>query len=214
MASEGAAGAAVASLAPGHVTHAWYSSTCLSKPSSWPLFICKVSVFLSALHCLCFLEDLENLGTLDAMNLVYSILQMRNLLKVPDLVRQSQATSCPPVMPLGGGTPALVGHAARRTGGLNLRILFIWSLSLSLGSRSQGGSAKTGLRLHTVSTSLSLAPVLRQESRFYICFKRLGTLKSRDAEASCAEVGPFYSCWKKMKVETSHASKDIQEVSN
>lgn len=123
MASEGAAGAAVASLAPGHITHAWYSSTCLSKPSSWPLFICKVGVFLSTLHCLCFLEDLENLGTLDAMNLVYSILQMRNLLKVPDLVRQSQATSCPPVMPLVGGTPALVGHAARQTGGLNLRIL-------------------------------------------------------------------------------------------
>lgn len=113
----------MASLTPGHIPHAWYSSTCLSKPSSWPLFICKVSVFLSALHRLCFLEDLENLGTLDAVNLVYSILQMRNLPKVPDLVRQSQAASCPPIMPLGGSTPALVGQGARRTGGLNLRIL-------------------------------------------------------------------------------------------
>lgn len=214
MASEGAAGATVASLAPGHVTHAWYSSTCLSIPSSWPLFICKVSVFLSALHHLSFLEDLENLGTLDAMNLVYSILQMGNLPKVPDLVRQSQAVSRPPVMPLGGSIPALDETGCKANRWPQPEDTFIWSRSLSLGSRSQGGSAKPGLRLHTVSTSLSLAPFLRQESRFYICFKGLGTLKSWDAEASCAEAGPFYSCWKKLKVETSHASKDIQEVSN
>ena len=80
---------AVASLTPGHVIRAWYSSTCLSKPSSWPLFICKMSVFLSDLH-LCFL------GTLDAINLVYSILQKGNLPKVPDLVRGTQTASHPP----------------------------------------------------------------------------------------------------------------------
>lgn len=77
----------MASLSPGHMSFhspAWYSSTCLSKPSSWPLFICKMSVFLSAPYLLCFLEDLEELGILDAMNLVYSILQMGNLPKDPD----------------------------------------------------------------------------------------------------------------------------------
>lgn len=45
----------------------------------------------------------------------------------------------------------------------------------------------------------------REESRFYICFKGLGTLKSQSPEASRAEAGPFYSHWKKLKAEVMQA---------
>lgn len=61
---------------------------------------------------------------------------------------------------------------------------------------------------------LFLLPVLRGKQILHL-FQGVGDLvKSQDPEASRAEAGPFYSCWKKLKAETGHASKDIHEVSS
>lgn len=87
---------AVASLSPGHLSFhspsAWYSSICLSNPPTGPrpiylqnecVPVCPTSPVLPR----------RFRGT---MNLFYSILQMGNLPKVPDLVKGNQAASHPP----------------------------------------------------------------------------------------------------------------------
>lgn len=57
-----------------------------------------------------------------------------DLPKVPDLVRASWAASHPPGShPLGDSVAALGGQAAGQTSGLSLRVLYTWSLTLSLG---------------------------------------------------------------------------------
>lgn len=125
MASEGAAGSHssdTASLSPGHLSFhspsAWYSSICLSNSPAGPR-----PIYLQN-ECVPVLPRRFR-GT---MNLFYSILQMGNLPKVPDLVRGNQAASHPP-QPLRGSVTVLGGTGCKANMRPQPEDTSIWSLN-------------------------------------------------------------------------------------